>query len=409
MSDVLERFLRYVKIDTQSDEDSGLSPSTAKQHDLARVLYEELKDMGASDLVYDTEHCYVYAKIPANDGGEHDKTLGFVSHMDTSPDAPGSEVKPRIIHDYDGADIVLNEEKDIVLKTEIYPEICEYKGQTLIVTDGTTLLGADDKAGISEIMTMAQILLSDPSIKHGTIAIAFTPDEEIGEGTRFFDKSAFGADYAYTVDGGGIGELEYETFNGAAAKISIEGVSVHPGEARDKMVNAARIAAEFDSILPAKQRPENTKDREGFFHMTDISGDVEKAEVCYIIRDHDRTLFENKKRLIEDTVNQLSKKYPRAAINVVMKDQYYNMREKIEPDHMFLVDNARKCMTELDIEPKIQPIRGGTDGATLSYMGIPCPNLCTGGHNYHGRFEYCCLESMEKIVKLLIKLTEEKY
>ncbi|MCR5000899.1 MAG: peptidase T [Lachnospiraceae bacterium] len=409
MSDVLERFLRYVKIDTQSDEDSGLSPSTAKQHDLARILYEELKDMGASDLVYDTEHCYVYAKIPANDGGEHDKTLGFVSHMDTSPDAPGSEVKPRIIHDYDGADIVLNEEKDIVLKTEIYPEICEYKGQTLIVTDGTTLLGADDKAGISEIMTMAQILLSDPSIKHGTIAIAFTPDEEIGEGTRFFDKSAFGADYAYTVDGGGIGELEYETFNGAAAKISIEGVSVHPGEARDKMVNAARIAAEFDSMLPAKQRPENTKDREGFFHMTDISGDVEKAEVCYIIRDHDRTLFENKKRLIEDTVNQLSKKYPRAAINVVMKDQYYNMREKIEPDHMFLVDNARKCMTELDIEPKIQPIRGGTDGATLSYMGIPCPNLCTGGHNYHGRFEYCCLESMEKIVKLLIKLTEEKY
>ena len=409
MSDVLERFLRYVKIDTQSDEDSGLSPSTVKQHDLARILYEELKDMGASDLVYDTEHCYVYAKIPANDGGEHDKTLGFVSHMDTSPDAPGSEVKPRIIHDYDGADIVLNEEKDIVLKTEIYPEICEYKGQTLIVTDGTTLLGADDKAGISEIMTMAQILLSDPSIKHGTIAIAFTPDEEIGEGTRFFDKSAFGADYAYTVDGGGIGELEYETFNGAAAKISIEGVSVHPGEARDKMVNAARIAAEFDSMLPAKQRPENTKDREGFFHMTDISGDVEKAEVCYIIRDHDRTLFENKKRLIEDTVNQLSKKYPRAAINVVMKDQYYNMREKIEPDHMFLVDNARKCMTELDIEPKIQPIRGGTDGATLSYMGIPCPNLCTGGHNYHGRFEYCCLESMEKIVKLLIKLTEEKY
>ena len=409
MSDVLERFLRYVKIDTQSDEDSGLSPSTVKQHDLARILYEELKDMGASDLVYDTEHCYVYAKIPANDGGEHDKTLGFVSHMDTSPDAPGSEVKPRIIHDYDGADIVLNEEKDIVLKTEIYPEICEYEGQTLIVTDGTTLLGADDKAGISEIMTMAHILLSDPSIKHGTIAIAFTPDEEIGEGTRFFDKSAFGADYAYTVDGGGIGELEYETFNGAAAKISIEGVSVHPGEARDKMVNAARIAAEFDSMLPAKQRPENTKDREGFFHMTDISGDVEKAEVCYIIRDHDRTLFENKKRLIEDTVNQLSKKYPRAAINVVMKDQYYNMREKIEPDHMFLVDNARKCMTELDIEPKIQPIRGGTDGATLSYMGIPCPNLCTGGHNYHGRFEYCCLESMENIVKLLIKLTEEKY
>ena len=406
MSEVLERFLRYIKIDTRSDEDSGLSPSTSKQHDLARILYEELKEMGASDVVYDTEHCYVYARIPANDGGENDKTLGFVSHMDTSPDAPGNDVKPCIIHDYDGTDIILNKEKNIVLKTEIYPEICEYKGQTLIVTDGTTLLGADDKAGVSEIMTMAHTLLSDPTIKHGPISIAFTPDEEIGEGTAYFDISTFGADYAYTVDGGGIGELEYETFNGAAAKISIEGVSVHPGEARDKMVNAARIAAEFDSMLPAKQRPENTKDREGFFHMTDIYGDVEKAEVCYIIRDHDRTLFENKKKLIEETVKKLRDKYPRAAINVTMKDQYYNMREKIEPDHMFLVENAEKCMRELSIEPKIQPIRGGTDGAILSYKGIPCPNLCTGGHNFHGRFEYCCLESMEKIVKLLIKLAE---
>ncbi len=406
MSEVLERFLRYVKIDTQSDEDSGSSPSTAKQHDLAKVLYEELKEMGASEVLYDTEHCYIYAKIPANDGGKQKKTLGFVSHMDTSPDASGKDVKPNIIRNYNGKDIILNKAEDIVLKTDIYPEIRSYKGKTLIVTDGKTLLGADDKAGISEIMTMAHILLSDPSIKHGTIAIAFTPDEEIGEGTRFFDKSAFGADYAYTVDGGGIGELEYETFNGAAAKISIQGVSVHPGEARDKMVNAARIAAEFDSMLPDKQRPENTEDREGFFHMTDIYGDVEKAEVSYIIRDHDKALFISKKKLFEETVKLLNEKHPRAKIDVIMKDQYYNMREKIEPDHMFLVNNAKRCMKELGIEPKIQPIRGGTDGATLSYMGIPCPNLCTGGHNYHGRFEYCCLESMEDIVKLLVKLTE---
>ena len=405
MSEVLDRFLRYIKIDTQSDEDSGLSPSTSKQHELAKILYEELKEMGASDVLYDTEHCYVYAKIPANDGGKQGRTLGFVSHMDTSPDAPGNDVKPRIIQDYDGSDIVLNEEKDIVLKTAIYPEIRAYKGQTLIVTDGTTLLGADDKAGVSEIMTMANILLSDPSIKHGPISIAFTPDEEIGEGTAYFDLSTFGADCAYTVDGGGIGELEYETFNGAAAKISIKGVSVHPGEARDKMVNAARIAAELDSLLPAMQRPENTAEREGFFHLTDISGDVENAEVCYIIRDHDRTLFECKKKLMEETVDRLREKYKRASIDLIMKDQYYNMREKIEPDHMFLVENAEECMKELGIEPKIQPIRGGTDGAILSYKGIPCPNLCTGGHNFHGRFEYCCLESMEKIVELLIKLS----
>lgn len=405
MSKVLDRFLRYIKIDTQSDEDSGLSPSTAKQHDLARVLYEELKEMGASDVLYDTRHCYVYAKIPANDSGKQEKTLGFVAHMDTSPDAPGHDVKPRIIKDYDGNDIVLNEEKEIVLKTDIYPEIRSYKGQTLIVTDGTTLLGADDKAGVSEIMTMAQILLSDPAIKHGPISIAFTPDEEIGEGTAYFDLSLFGADHAYTVDGGGIGELEYETFNGAAAKICIKGVSVHPGEARDKMVNAARIAAELDSILPAMQRPENTAEREGFFHLTDISGDVENAEVSYIIRDHDRTLFESKKKLMEEAVERLREKYKRASIEITMKDQYYNMREKIEPDHMFLVENARNCMKELGIEPKIQPIRGGTDGAILSYEGIPCPNLCTGGHNFHGRFEYCCLESMEKIVELLVKLS----
>ena len=405
MSEVLDRFLKYIKIDTQSDEDSGLSPSTEKQHDLARILYEELNEMGASDVVYDTEHCYVYAKIPANDGGIHDKTLGFVSHMDTSPDAPGHDVKPRIIYDYDGADIVLNEEKDIVLKTDIYPEILAYKGQTLIVTDGTTLLGADDKAGVSEIMTMAHTLLSDPTIKHGPISIAFTPDEEIGEGTAYFDLSIFGADHAYTVDGGGIGELEYETFNGAAAKICIKGVSVHPGEARDKMVNAARIAAELDFLLPAAQRPENTAEREGFFHLTDISGDVENAEVSYIIRDHDRSLFESKKKLMEETVEKLRKKHSHASIDLIMKDQYYNMREKIEPDHMFLVENAKNCMKKLGIEPKIQPISGGTDGAILSYKGIPCPNLCTGGHNFHGRFEYCCLESMEKIVELLIKLS----
>jgi tripeptide aminopeptidase len=404
ISEVTERFLRYVKIDTQSDEDSGLSPSTEKQHVLAKLLYDELIEMGIRNAVYDSGHCYVYAKIPANDESHGDKTLGFIAHMDTSPDTSGAGVKPRIIENYDGGDIVLNEEESLILKRDTYPEIGDYAGQTLIVTDGTTLLGADDKAGIAEIMTMAHVLLTNPEIKHGCIAIAFTPDEEIGEGTKYFDLKTFGADYAYTVDGGGIGELEYENFNAASAKIIFKGVNVHPGEAKNKMINASRIAAEFDSLLPSEQRPEYTEGREGFFHLTDISGDVENAELHYIIRDHDRSKFENRKKVMEQAADLLRAKYKDLAIDLDINDSYYNMREKIDPDYMFLVENVQNCMKELGIEPKIQPVRGGTDGARLSFMGLPCPNICTGGHNYHGRYEYCCAESMEKIVKLLVKL-----
>ncbi len=407
MTEVIERFLRYVKIDTQSDEDSQTHPSTAKQHVLAKLLYDELNEMGASDVFYDEENCYVYAKIPANDGGAQSKTLGFISHMDTSPETSGENVKPRIIDDYDGGDIVLNEEKEIVLKTATYPEIKAYKGQSVIVTDGTTLLGADDKAGVAEIMTMAHHLLTHPEIKHGEIAIAFTPDEEIGAGTDRFDLTRFGADYAYTVDGGGIGELEYETFNAASADISICGVNVHTGEAKNKMINAARIAAEFDSMLPPEQKPEFTEGREGFFHLMNIEGNTEHASLSYLIRDHDRAKFEEKKQTIQRVTDLLDLRYGSGTVTAVVKDTYYNMREKIEPDFMFLIDNAVECMGELGITPIIQPIRGGTDGSSLSFKGLPCPNICTGGHNYHGRYEYCCVQSMEKIVELLVKLTSK--
>ena len=407
MTEVIERFLRYVKIDTQSDENSQTHPSTAKQHVLAKLLYDELNEMGASDVFYDKENCYVYAKIPANDGGAQSKTLGFISHMDTSPETSGENVKPRIIDDYDGEDIVLNEEQGIVLKTATYPEIKAYKGQSVIVTDGTTLLGADDKAGVAEIMTMAHHLLTHPEIKHGEIAIAFTPDEEIGAGTDRFDLTRFGANYAYTVDGGGIGELEYETFNAASADITICGVNVHTGEAKNKMINAARIAAEFDSLLPPEQKPEFTEGREGFFHLMNIEGSTEHASLSYLIRDHDRAKFEEKKQTIQRVTDLLDLRYGSGTVTAVVKDTYYNMREKIEPDFMFLIDNAVECMGELGIAPIIQPIRGGTDGSSLSFTGLPCPNICTGGHNYHGRYEYCCVQSMEKIVELLVKLTSK--
>ena len=405
MTEVIERFLRYVKIDTQSDEDAGTHPSTAKQFDLARLLYKELTDMGADDVFLDEVHCYVYAKIPANDGGSQPKTLGFIAHMDTSPEASGENVKPRIIDDYDGGDITLNEQQGIVLKTDVFPEIKAYVGKRLIVTDGTTLLGADDKAGVAEIMTMSHRLLTDNSIKHGQIAIAFTPDEEIGAGTDNFDLARFGADYAYTVDGGGIGELEYETFNAASADITVQGVNVHTGEAKNKMINAARLAAEFDSLLPPEQKPEFTEGREGFFHLMNIEGSTERATLSYLIRDHDRSKFEAKKALIAKLTDILNLRYGEGIVTAEVKDTYYNMREKIEPDFMFLVDNVSECMRKLDIEPKIQPIRGGTDGSSLSFKGLPCPNICTGGHNYHGRYEYCCADSMEKITELLVMLT----
>jgi len=403
METVSDRFLRYIKIDTQSDGSSESFPSTGKQKDLASLLAEELNLLGA-DVAYDEEKCYVYASVPANDGGKTSSVLGFISHMDTSPDTSGKNVSPRIISNYDGNDILLNKEKNIVLSAEIFPEIKAYKGKTLIVTDGNTLLGADDKAGIAEIMYMTEYLLTHPEVKHGKIAVAFTPDEEIGAGVDHFDIEKFGADYAYTVDGGAIGELEYENFNAASAVITFHGVNVHPGEAKNKMKNSMLAAMEFNGMLPVFQRPEFTCGYEGFIHLTDMSGDVETSILSYIVRDHDINKFEEKKNIIVKAVDYINEKYGSGTAEADINDSYFNMRDKIYPENMFLIDNAVKHMTELGIEPKILPIRGGTDGARLSFMGVPCPNICTGGHNYHGRYEYVCSESMEKISELLIKL-----
>lgn len=402
---VVDKFLRYVVIDTQSDEETGASPSTEKQKDLGRLLTQELKDIGAADVYFDEEHCYVYAAIPATDGGADDKVLGFVAHMDTAPAVTGKDVKPQIWENYNGEDLQLN--ADTVMSVKQFPELQNYKGKTLITTDGTTLLGADDKAGVAEIMTMAEYLLSHPEIPHRKIVIGFTPDEEIGSGVAYFDIPRFGADFAYTVDGGELGELEYECFNGAAVEITINGVSVHPGSAKDKMINAAIVAVELENMLPPMQKPEHTEGYEGFFYLCFLKGDTEKAEMSYIIRDHDRTLFEEKKALMKDIVVKLNEKYGEGTVTIDMKDSYYNMREVLEPDFMFLVENAKNAMTELGITPKVCPIRGGTDGAMLSYKGLPCPNLCTGGANFHGRFEYACAEDMAKTVELLIKLATE--
>lgn len=401
--EVLERFINYVKIDTQSAEETESFPSTEKQKNLAKVLVRELRELGAEDVGMDANG-YVYARIPATDGGREKRTIGFLAHMDTSPDASGADVKPTIVSNYDGGDILLNAEKNIVLSPKVYPELAQYVGKTVVTTDGTTLLGADDKAGVAEIMTMAEYLLTHPEAKHGPVAIAFTPDEEVGRGVDFFDLKRFGADYAYTVDGGGLGELEYENFNAASLKVVVHGINVHPGEAKNKMKNAVRIAEEFDGMLPASEKPELTEGYEGFFHLMQFTGDVEHAELQYIIRDHDRSLFEEKKRMAENIGRCLNLLYGEGTVEVQLKDSYYNMREKIAPDYMFLIENAEAKMEALGIKPKIQPIRGGTDGARLSFMGIPCPNLFTGGHNYHGRFEYCIAESMELAVKLLLSL-----
>lgn len=403
---VSERFLRYVSVDTQSDENSNTFPSTEKQKNLGRMLYEELKAMGASDAVFDENYGYVYAKIPGRAG---EKTLGFIAHMDTSPDASGTDIKARVVENYDGGDILLNPERNIVMSPKTYPEMLAYKGQSLIVTDGTTLLGADDKAGVAEIMAMAAWLLSHPEEEHAPIAIAFTPDEEVGGGVDHFDLKQFGADFAYTVDGGGIGELEYENFNAASAKAVIHGINVHPGDAKDKMKNASLIAMEFNAMLPADQRPDCTEGYEGFFHLTEMKGEVEHAELSYIIRDHDALKFAEKKKTIQDAADAINAKYGENTIELAVADSYYNMKSQIAPDYLFLIDEACEAMKELGVEPKVQPIRGGTDGARLSFMGLPCPNLCTGGHNYHGRFEYCCIESMESIEKLLVKLTSNRH
>lgn len=406
MTKTIENFLQYVKIDTQSWETTGVTPSTAKQHDLAKLLVSQLTEMGASEITYDTEHCYVYASLPAASGCEERPVLGFIAHMDTSPAVTGTNVKPRIVENYDGGDILLNEKEKIVLSVSDFPELSRYKEQDLIVTDGTTLLGADDKAGVAEIMAMAEYLLTHPEIPHGKIRIGFTPDEEVGAGADHFDVALFGADFAYTVDGGELGELEDETFNAASARLTVHGRSVHPGSAKGKMINSILIAQEFQNLLPAFEKPMFTENREGFFHVTDISGNVEKTTADYIIRDHDRTLFEQKKKLFLQCAGFLNQKYGENTVTVEMSDTYYNMREVLK-DHTHLMKNACDALRELGVEPKITPVRGGTDGSRLSFMGLPCPNLCTGGANYHSRFEYACVQSMEKVTELLVKLAEK--
>lgn len=403
MSKVVEKFLNYVKIDTQSDENSLSFPSTEKQHNLAKLLVKELEEMGAEEITYDREHCYVYASVPATKGLEDKPVLGFISHMDTSPAVTGENVKPRMIENYDGGDILLNEEKNIIMKAEDFPELSEYAGKRLIVTDGTTLLGADDKAGAAEIMAMAEHLLSHKEIPHGKIRVGFTPDEEVGEGADYFDVKLFGADYAYTVDGGKLGELEYENFNAAGARVTFNGRSVHPGDAKNKMVNALLLAMEFQNMLPVFDNPMYTEEYEGFYHLDALKGNVEEASSEYIIRDHSREKFEEKKKFFLRIGSYMNEKYGEGTVVIDMKDSYYNMKEIIE-QHMHLIENAKAAMEENDVCPLVVPIRGGTDGARLSFMGLPCPNLCTGGHNFHGRFEYICVESMEKIVDILLTL-----
>ncbi len=410
MSRVIENFLEYVKIDTESAEGSGTTPSTLKQHDLARLLTRQLQEMGAQEITYDKERCYVYASVPASKGCENAPVLGFIAHMDTSPAVSGAGVKPRIIEDYDGKDIVLIEGSEdtaqVILKVADFPELAGYKGRRLIVTDGTTLLGADDKAGVAEIMTMAEYLLKHPEVSHGKIRVGFTPDEEVGAGADYFDVKLFGADYAYTVDGGKLGELEYENFNAAGAKVRIRGRSVHPGEAKDKMRNALLLAQEFQAMLPAAENPMYTCGYEGFYHLDALNGTVEEALADYIIRDHDKEKFEKKKVLFLQTGEFLNQKYGEGTFEITMKDSYYNMKEVIEK-HMHLIDNAKEAMQELGIEPVVVPIRGGTDGARLSFMGLPCPNLCTGGQNFHGKYEYACVDDMEKIAGLLVRIAEK--
>ncbi len=406
MNRTIEYFMQYVKIDTRSDEITGTTPSTMKQHNLAEVLAEQLRTMGATEITYDKEHCYVYATIPATAGCENAPVLGFIAHMDTSPAVTDTDVKARIVTNYDGKDICLNEQENIVFKVEDFPEVLELVGQDLIVTDGTTLLGADDKAGIAEIMAACEYLLNHPEIKHGKLRVGFTPDEEIGAGADYFDVKLFGADFSYTVDGGALGELEHETFNAAAGKITVNGRSVHPGSAKGKMINAILVAMEFQSLLPVFQNPMYTEGYEGFFHLDKIEGDVEQTVSEYIIRDHDKQLFEQKKDTFRKCTTFLNEKYGEGTVVCEVKDSYYNMKEVLEP-HMHLITNACEALRELGVEPVISPVRGGTDGARLSYMGLPCPNLCTGGANYHSRFEYACVQSMEKVTELLVKLAEK--
>lgn len=405
-SKVIENFLRYIKIDTQSlEEYSSKVPSTDKQRNLAKLLYQELTALGADDVRYDEEHSYVYAVIPSNMlERKYVPAIGFIAHMDTSEAVSGENITPRIIENYDGKDIILNKEKNIVTLVSEFPMLEKCKGKSLIVTDGTTLLGGDDKAGVAEIMAMAEHLLTHPEIKHGKICIAFTPDEEVGNGVEYFDIKGFGAEYAYTVDGGELGDMSYECFNAANAVLTVTGKSVHPGYAKNIMKNAIRLANEFMEALPY-ECPENTDGYEGFYHINSIKGTVEETTAEYIIRDHDRAKFEERKALFTRTADLLNEKYNANLFKVELKDSYYNMREKIAQE-MHVVDNLVEAMERAKVTPKISPIRGGTDGARLSFDGLPCPNICTGSEGHHGRNEFACIEDMEKVVEILLNLVD---
>ena len=400
MEKILDKFLRYISIDTQSNENSESQPSEAKELDLLRLLRDELTALGIEATL--DEYGYVMASIPANTDKKV-PAIGFIAHVDTAPDASGKDVKPQIIKNYDGGDIPLKGVPGLALKPSEFPEMLLYKGKTMITTDGTTLLGADDKAGVAEIMAAAEYIMEHPEFKHGPIKIGFTPDEEIGRGVVKFDVKKFGADYGYTMDGGEIGELEFENFNAASAKIHIQGRNVHPGYAKGKMRNAILIATELSALLPVEQRPEYTEGYEGFFHIIAFNGSVEEADIAYIIRDHDRSRFEDKKRLISECCDFINKKFGEGTVTLTLKDQYYNMREQVEP-HFHVVETAIKAIEMAGIKPKVQPIRGGTDGANLSFKGLPCPNIFAGGHNFHGKMEFLPLESMEKASEVILNI-----
>ncbi len=403
MQNITDRFLRYIKIDTQSDPNNPEFPSTEKQWNLANLLVKELEEIGMKDVSID-ENAYVMATLPSN--VDHKvPIIGFIAHFDTSPDYTAENVNPQIHKNYDGKDIILNEKENIILSPDYFEDLLLYKGKTLITTDGNTLLGADDKAGVAEIMSAMEYLIQNPDIKHGTIKVGFTPDEEVGKGAHKFDVEKFGAEWAYTMDGSQVGELEYENFNAAGAKVTISGTIVHPGYAKGKMVNSMLIAADFIKSLPQNEVPERTEGYEGFFHLHDMKGEVEKTVLEYIIRDHDMELFQNRKKQFQQIVDQMNKELNSDLIHVEIKDQYFNMREKVEPV-MHIVDIAEEAMKQLDIKPLIKAIRGGTDGSQLSYKGLPCPNIFAGGHNFHGRYEFVAIESMEKARDVIIKIAE---
>ncbi|OIQ37827.1 MAG: peptidase T [Bacteroidetes bacterium MedPE-SWsnd-G1] len=403
MQHIIDRFISYVTIDTQSDPNNPAFPSTEKQWDLAHLLVDELKQIGLSDITLD-DNCYIMATLPSNVNHQV-PTIGFVAHIDTSPDYTGTNIKPQIHPNYDGKDIILNAEENIVLSPSYFEDLLLYKGQTLITTDGTTLLGADDKAGVTEIVSAMEYLIQHPEIKHGEIRICFTPDEEVGKGAHKFDVAKFGAEWAYTMDGSQVGELEYENFNAAGAVVTINGKIVHPGYAKGKMINSMLIAKDFIAALPQNEIPQETTGYEGFFHLCDIQGEVEKTTLEYIIRDHDMELFENRKNQFIQVAKDLNKHLGQELVQIEIKDQYYNMRKKVEPV-MHIVDIAEEAMKELDIKPLIKAIRGGTDGSQLSYMGLPCPNIFAGGHNFHGRYEYVPVESIIKATNVIVRIAE---